>query len=143
MAKSKRKRAVSQPAKPTSEIRRSGKTPVKKERGALLSFLIVLIFLHAAFATYLAYLSLKDEYVSSIAWILPVLTLVSLADILAAIGMWYWKKWAIYLYAATRVIATAVHLMLTGSLLVVFFDLLPVSILGYVINLQFKRDLFE
>jgi hypothetical protein len=142
-AKAKTAQAASRPVKPATNTHGPAKKKVVKERGPVLSFLIILILLHAVFATFLAYSTLKEEYVRSTTWILPVLALVSVADIVAAVGLWYWKKWAIYLYAGTRVVATAIHLMLTGSLLVVFYDLLPVSILGYVINLQSKRDLFD
>jgi hypothetical protein len=156
MAKSKQAKKTGQAPKSGSQANKPGpstkpgskasgpvKKQVKKERGGLLTFLLVLIMLHAIFATYLAYTYLKAEYDPQRPLILTGLLLISLADIVAAVGMWYWKKWGIYLYAVTRVAATAIHLMLTGSLLVVFYDLLPVAILGYVINLQSKRHLFE
>jgi hypothetical protein len=150
VAKTKRAKAASQQAKPAgkpakqaSKTGGAAKRPVKKERGALLSFLIVLVMLHGILAAYLAFSSLKEVYRDSTSWILIVLGLISLADILAAFAMWRWKKWGIALYAATQVVATAIHLMLTGSLLVVFYDLLPVAFLAYVINLQSKRNLFE
>ena len=116
---------------------------VSKTRGTVLSVLLVLIFLHALLATAVVYSTLKEQYAAATSLVLPVMGLVSLAGIVAAVGMWYWKKWAITLYAVTSVIAMVVHLMLTGSLLVVFYDLLPLSILVYVIDLQSKRKLFE
>ena len=126
----------------TKHVNEKKRKNVNKERGTVLSVLLVLIFLHAVLATAVAYSTLKAEYAAT-SWVLPLMGLVSLADIVAAVGMWYWKKWAITLYAVTRVIATVIHLMLTGSLLVVFYDLLPVAILVYVIDLQSKRKLFE
>lgn len=126
----------------TKHVNEKNRKKVNKERGTVLSVLLVLIFLHAVLATAVAYSTLKAEYAAT-SWVLPLMGLVSLADIVAAVGMWYWKKWAITLYAVTRVIATVIHLMLTGSLLVVFYDLLPVAILVYVIDLQSKRKLFE
>ena len=114
-----------------------------KTRGTVLSVLLVLIFLHALLATAVVYSTLKEQFAAATSWVLPVMGLVSLAGIVAAVGMWYWKKWAITLYLVTSVIAMVIHLMLTGSLLVVFYDLLPVSILAYVINMQSKRKLFE
>ena len=126
----------------TKHVNEKNRKNATKERGTVLSVLLVLIFLHAVLATAVAYSTLKEEYAAT-SWVLPLMGLVSLADIVAAVGMWYWKKWAITLYAVTRVIATVIHLMLTGSLLVVFYDLLPVSILIYVIDLQTNRKLFE
>ena len=127
----------------TKHVNERKRKNIVKTRGTVLSILLVLIFLHAVLATAVAYSTLKEEYAAATSWVLPVLGLVSLADIVAAVGMWYWKKWAITLYAVTRVVATVIHLMLTGSFLVVFYDLLPVAILGYVITLQSKRKLFE
>ena len=143
MAKTKHTNTVKQPAKPASKAKGPAKKQVNKKRGGLLSFLLVLIGLHAITASILVYSTLKQDYEGSRTWILVVLTLVSLAEIVAAVGMWFWKKWAIYLYGITRVIATAIHIILTGTTLVVFYDLLPVAILGYVITLQNKQKLFE
>ena len=143
MATKKQRKTTGQPAKAASKGNRPVKKSAKKERGTLLSVLIGLIFLHSVIAVLLGYVTLKDEYAIYRTWVVVGLSLLSLLDIVAAVGLWYWKKWAIYLYAITRVIATSIHLMLTGSLLVVFYDLLPVAILGYVIDLQSKRHLFE
>lgn len=143
MTTKKKRKAAGQATKPVSKASGSATKSTKKQRGGLLSVLIGLIFLHSVIAVYLGYITLKDEYASYRTWVVVGLSLLSLLDILAAVGMWYWKKWAIYLYAVTRVLATSIHLMLTGSLLVVFYDLLPVAILGYVINLQTKRQFFE
>jgi hypothetical protein len=127
----------------TKHVNKKASKSITKKRGTVLTILLSLVFLHAILATGVAYSTLQAEYAAGTSWVLLVLSLVSLADIVAAIGMWYWKKWAITLYAVTRVIAAAIHLMLTGSLLVVLFDLVPVSILIYVIELQSKRKLFE
>ena len=132
----------SNPAKQASNVKGPAKKSFHKERGTLLSVLIILVGLHAVLATYLGYTSLKDEFVRT-SWVLPVLTLVSIAAIVAAVAMWYWKQWGITLYAVVCIIQAAVHLMLTGSLMVVFYDILPVAVLAYVINLQSKRKLFE
>ena len=142
MAKKKNNQAANQPRKPISTAKGSAKKQLHKERGTLLTVLLALIFLHAVVATYLGYSTLKDEYART-TWVLPVLTLVSVVVIVAVIGMWYWKQWGIILFAVTCLIQAAVHLMLTGSLLVVFYDLLPASIQVYVMNLQSKRKLFE
>lgn len=129
-------------AKQTSKTGGPAKKQVHKNRGTLLTVLIVLIFVHAVLATYVGYSSLQDEYVRT-SWVLPLLTLVSVVSIAGAVGMWYWKQWGIYLYAFSCVVQAAVHLAMTGSLLVVFYDLLPLSIVAYVISLQDKQKLFE
>ncbi len=133
----------SQPVKPASKTSRIAKKPVKKERGTLLSVLIGLVAAHGIFATYLAYITLKEQYRGSMAWVIPVLALASLAAVVAAYGMWRWKKWGLYLYGAVCVVQAVIHLMLTGSGLVAIYDILPFAFLGYVINLQTKQSLFE
>ena len=130
------------PSRPASNTKAAVKKPVHKERGTLLSVLIVLIALHAVLATYLGYTSLKEEYINT-SWALPLMTFVSVAGIVAAVGLWYWKQWGIILYAITCIIQAAVHLMMTGSLMVVFYDILPVAVLAYVISLQSKTKLFD
>lgn len=128
--------------KQNSNMKGPAKKPVNKERGTLLSVLYVLIGVHGILGAYVGYSTLKAEYVQT-TWALPVLTLVSVAAIVAAVAMWYWKEWGIYLYAVVGIIQAIVHLLMTGSMLVVFYDILPVAILAYIINLQSKRHLFE
>jgi hypothetical protein len=142
----KKKHNQQKKSNPATKSVPTGKGPSKKptprERGTLLSVLIVLIGLHGVLGAYIGYATLKSEYVQA-TWVLPVLTLVSVAAVVSAVAMWYWKQWGIYLYAIVCIAQAAVHLILTGSLMVVFYDILPVAILGYVINLQSKRQLFE
>lgn len=129
-------------SKPSSNAKGPAKKPAQKQRGTLLTVLFVIIFVHAILATYVGYMTLQDEYAST-TWALPLLTLVSLLCIVAAVAMWYWKLWGLYLYAFACIVQAAVHLAMTGSLLVVFYDILPLSIVAYAINLQSKRALFE
>ena len=142
MAKKKHHQKNHNTSKPASQAKGPAKKPARKERGTLLSVLIILIALHSVIATYVGYSSLKDAYVST-PWGLPLLTAVSVAGIVSAAAMWYWKQWGITLYAIVCIIQAGVHLMMTGSLMVVFYDILPVAILAYVIRLQSKEKLFE
>ena len=143
MAKKKQnQQKKSNPSKPVSSVKGPAKETFHKERGTLLSVLIILIALHGVLGTYIGYTTLKDEFART-NWALPVLTLVSVAAIVSAVAMWYWKQWGIYLYAIVCIAQAVVHLMLTGSMMVVFYDILPVAILAYVLNLQSKRKLFE
>jgi hypothetical protein len=142
MANRKKSKTAHKTTKPVSKAKGTSKQPVKKERGGWLTILLVLIFLHSVLATAIAYSSLKAEYRST-SWVLPVIGLISLAGIVAAVAMWNWKQWGIYLYAAISIIGAVIHILLTGSTMVVFYDLIPVAILGYVITLQSKNNLFE
>ncbi len=141
MARKNHAKAASQPAK--VPYKSKAKQKPKKERGTVLTVVLVAILIYSVFATWLAFTNLKADYGPSKPWVLPTLFLISLADIVAVFAMFYWKQWGIYLYGISRVVAAAVYLVLTGSLLVVFAAILPVSILAYVIQLQRKQQLFE
>jgi hypothetical protein len=142
VAKSKSTTANKKSSKPSSYSKAPAKKVVKKkQRGVALTIILALIFVHALAATVFAYNSLNATYKQT-GWALSVLALVALADIVAAIAMWYWKRWGIYLYAIASVAAMAVHVMFTGSMMVAIGDLIPLGILGYVISLQSKQELF-
>lgn len=148
MAKKKHSQKNHQSQKSQSSTKQAVQTkgPVKKqvhkERGTVITILLAIIFIHAVLAAYIGYASLKDEYVKT-TWVLPVLILVALVNIVAVVAMWNWKQWGITLYAISCIIQAVVHLLLTGQMLVVFYDILPVAILAYVIRLQSKEKLFE
>jgi cell division protein FtsW (lipid II flippase) len=132
MAKNQTKK---QPAKQThNQTSRQPNKPIKKVRGTLLSVIIILIGLLGLLGVYLARLTLKQEYLTQTTWVLPLLILAGLLTVVAAIGLWQWKKWGIYLYVITQIMAMIAHLVLTGSLYVVFYDLIPLLILGTVLN---------
>jgi len=122
-------------AKQTTQVKQ-----VKKERGGLLS---VIIIIHGAMAAYMVSVSLKPEYGSQRPWIIPILIVNALLNVVAGFGMWNWKKWGIMLYGVSAVISSAIGLILTGSLLVIFYELIPFAILIYILTLKDKRQYFE
>ncbi len=68
------------------------------------------------------------------------MVLHSLANVIAAIGMWYWKKWALYVYAASTVLAIIAGLVSIGTWSL-FYMILPLVDLGWV--LRTKWDYFD
>ena len=114
-----------------------------KERGGWLTAWLIIIALHGVLATYLVFNALKQEYAPSKPLIITSLIFISTASVIAAIAIWYWKKWGLYLYAATIIIGMATHIVMTGSLLFVFFDIIPLAILGYLLNAHNKWRYFE
>ncbi len=144
MAKTKYAQKSSQSAKSVPKTTGQGKAnkQVKKERGAVLSVVLGLILVHSILTTYLVYTSIKTEFAGQTNGILTGLILMNIANIVAGVAMWYWKQWGIYLYAIAAVAAMAFHMVMTGSIMVAFYDLLPVAILAYILSLQHKRPLF-
>lgn len=136
MAKNQSKK---QPAKQTKQQPNKPGTkpankPMKKKRGTFLAVLIIFFGLHGALGAFLGFKTLNQQYAGQTSWVLPLLILAAVLTVVAAIGMWMWKRWAIYLYIATQVMAMIAHLVLTGSMLVVFYDAIPLLILGYALN---------
>ena len=115
----------------------------RKQRGTLLTVLLLLILIYSIFTTWVAWTNLKADYGPSVPWVLPVLFLVSVADIVAVFAMLYWKQWGIYLYAISRTVAAVCHLILTGSMLIAIADFIPVAFVAYAIQLQHKEKLFD
>lgn len=116
---------------------------MNKRRGGLLSFLIILIGIHAVSASALIYSYLKQDYIGQRTWILIALLLVSLADIAAAVGLWLWKLWGLYLYIIATAVLAGISILVTGNVWVSLYQFIPVAIFGYVIRLQNKQKLFE
>jgi len=68
------------------------------------------------------------------------MALHSLANVIAVVGIWFWKKWALYIYAASTVLALSVGLIALGAW-TVFYLIVPFAILGWM--LRAKWNLFE
>lgn len=112
----------------------------QKVRGTALSVVLVIMALHGIFATYFYYTIRTQEEDLSRPAILTVMVLHSLANIIAAYGIWNWKKWALHLYAISTVAAIVVGLLTVG-IWSLWYMFLPFVIVGWV--LRTKWDYFE
>jgi hypothetical protein len=121
---------------------KSGK-PVKKEHGWLLTTIYVLIILHGIFAAILVTSYTRNDVVIPRPMIIPILTANALLDVVAAVMMWYWKRWGVILFGISAVISSAIGLIATGNVFVIFYMLIPFAILIYIITYQNKRNLFN
>jgi hypothetical protein len=140
---SKQARKNKQQAKSSSKSKTTVKKPVKKTHGALLTILIALIGIHGILGIYLISSSIKQVYISQRPWALALLIAVSIADLVAAIGIWYWKQWGIYVYIFATVAVASMTVVLTANVWASLYQFIPVAILSYVISLQNKQKLFE
>ena len=105
-----------------------------RERGTWLSIWLIFIMLHGIIATILVLYLRQQEHITRFPWALPVLLVLSLADIVAGIGAWNWKKWGLTLYAISTAAGIIVGLIVTASQLVVFHDIIPLVILGFLVK---------
>lgn len=115
----------------------------KKEHGWLLTVIYALIILHGIFAAVLVSSYPRNGIVVPRPYILPILIANALLDVVAALAMWYWKKWGLILFGITSVVSIVIGLMFTGNLFVIFYQILPFAILIYIITLQNKRHYFN
>ena len=105
-----------------------------RERGGWLSAWLILIGIQSVVYSFLILYLRGQRSDPSPAWVLLVLIALSLANIVAIIAIWKWKKWGLQLYAVLTAIGIAVGLMLTGSQLVVFHDIIFLVILGFLVK---------
>jgi len=105
-----------------------------RERGIWLSAWLILIGIQSIFYSFLILYLRGQRHDPSPAWILLVLFALSLANVIAVIAIWKWKKWGLQLYAILTAIGIAVGLMLTGSQLVVFHDIIFLVVLGFLVK---------
>ena len=85
-----------------------------------------LLWTAIAFATYRAQV---DKY-PVLFGLLIVSTLLSLA---AGFGMWFWKRWAGYLYLVTGMAMGLLVTMLSGDLWLALGSFMPVIVVMYVV----------
>jgi hypothetical protein len=114
--------------------KRTGKESHAKERGCWLTGYVIFIMIHGIVASVLVWYLAQSPQVPKFPWTLPALFLLSLADIVAGIGIWNWKKWGLWLYAISVAVGIAVGLVLTGTQLVVFYEVIFLAFLGYLVK---------
>lgn len=119
---------------------KSAAQPPKPHRSTLMTVAIVLVILHGLFMTAFYYTTgqnLGGRADSPMA--LTILVLASVADVIAGVAMWYWKRWGIYLYLAATIAKVVVMLVYTGSLYAVFGGLIPTIIVLYIVYPHIKH----
>ena len=110
------------------------KTSHHIERGFWLSLVLILIMIHSIFSIWFVYNAQQASTATSTPWLIGGLVLVAIAKFFAAIAIWNWKKWGLYLFAVSVVLSVILGLILTGWWLIVFNEVLPLAILGWLIR---------
>jgi len=113
---------------------KKGQKNAHHQRGCGLTGFLILVIILSVGRSLLYYYLLKQDYERDLVWVLPVLFILSLATLISGIGMWNWKRWGIYLYAGAALVSIATGLILTGSIFVVFYEFLPIAILGSILG---------
>ena len=119
-------------AKQTSQKGRQ--TPKKKERGIGLTIVLVLVMIHSILTTF-AYLRYTQNPTSNITpWIITALFIAGVAKFVAAAAIWMWERWGIYVFLGATLVNVAVGILLTGTTLIAFNEILPVAILAWLVR---------
>lgn len=104
-----------------------------KERGGWLTGWLVLMLVHGILSLFLIYYVYNQGGGNSPIWLI-VLLIAAIAVVVATVGIWYWQRWGLILYAIAIGVSIAVGLILTRSQLWVFHEIIPLAILGYLIK---------
>ncbi len=115
--------------------------PAKKTRGALIAVVLVAVALHGLIlsAVYFSVLGEAERNVGN--WALMAMFATSAADIVAAVAMWFWKRWGMILYGVAAAVQAVIVVLASGDIFLLFGALLPAIIVLYI--LATKRDQFE
>jgi hypothetical protein len=118
-------------------------TPPKKVRGGWLTAALIFIAVHAVFTAVLllAYRKQAIPVQAPVLWAAAVL--IALAEIGGAAGMWFWKRWGLYLFIAATLAGIVVGFFVYPSQITAFHGIIPILILGYILQRQNKLRLLE
>jgi hypothetical protein len=120
----------------TNKRKKAQHTP-RKTRGTLLSIALVVMVLHGLFAAvYYAVAKVDSAYMDR-SWLISLMVLHFLANVVAAIGIWYWKKWGVYIYIGSTILAVVVGLLSIG-IWSVFYMVLPFVIIGWLLRTKWS-----
>ena len=118
------------------------KSSHKPKRGTGWSIWLILIVIHAfvvAFAT-LSVMNSPEGVTRD--WLVVGLLIFTAAKAIAALGMWNWKTWGLYLYVIAVLGTMGIALVLTSYLIWgVFYEAIPLLITGWL--LRGKQEYFE
>lgn len=112
--------------------KKSGSTSQPKERGTLLTIFLILIIASGILQAVVFIVQRQQSAALSAPLLLGLGILHAVLNVIAALGIWIWKKWGVYLYIASSVLGVIIGVIAVGP--IAFFSmLLPVIILGYLI----------
>jgi hypothetical protein len=112
-----------------------------QRRSTLLTIALVLVILQGIYLAVVYWTVLPDAQRTLGNIALWLMLLAAVADVVAGIAMWFWKRWGIYLYGVAAIVGAAVALLASGDLFLVFGALLPSIIVLYIVLTQ--RNAFE
>ena len=110
------------------------KKPQQVERGTGLTIWLALLVIQSALGIILIMDLTNRPEDPSRPYLLAALFVLSAAKLLGVLGIWLWKRWGLYAYAGAVVGIAIIGLALTGTALMIFYELLPVAITGWLLR---------
>jgi hypothetical protein len=118
-------------------------TPPKKVRGGWLTAALIFIAVHAVFTAVLLLVYKKQAGPIPTPWLWTASVLIALAEIGGAVAMWFWKRRGLYLFVGAILAGIVVGFLVYPSQLAAFHGIIPILILGYILQRQNKLRLLE
>lgn len=111
-----------------------------KHRKWYLTAAILLVLLSGLFFTFWVFNEkrLLDLAFTQIPWWAWGILVTNIADIVAAVALWRWKKWGLWLYMVS-VITRSILMIFGESFVTGFAGFLPFAIVGYAVTLNNKQ----
>jgi len=125
----------------TAQKKEVVKKSQSKTRGTGVTIWLILLVLQSALAIYMIQDLTKRPEDPSRPFILAALFLLSAVKLAGVLGIWLWKRWGLYIYLGSVVGVSIIGLVLTGNPGILFFELIPVVITGWL--LKDKYPLFQ
>ena len=137
MSKPTSKSSSKSPSKSSKDNRKKTQHPPRKIRGTWLTIALVVIVLHGLAAAIFYAVARTDTTYLDKTWALSLMAVHFLANVVAAVGIWYWKKWGVYVYAGSAILAVVVGLLTVG-IWSLFYMVLPLVILGWLLRTKWS-----
>ncbi|UCD99856.1 MAG: hypothetical protein JSV42_03770 [Chloroflexota bacterium] len=114
----------------------------KPKRTTGWSIWLILIAAHSFIASFATLSLMKTPDSVTRQWLIIALLIFTAAKAIAALGMWEWKTWGLYLYVVAVLGTMGVALFLTSFLIWgVFYEAIPLLITGWL--LRGKQQYFD
>jgi hypothetical protein len=111
------------------------KAPQKPKRGTGWSIWLILIVIHSFVFAFATLSMMKTPDAVSRQWLIVFLLIFTAAKAIAALGMWEWKQWGLYLYVIAVLGTMGITLVLTSFLIWgVFWEAIPLMITGWLLR---------
>ena len=118
------------------------KSTHKPKRGSGWSIWLILIVIHSFVVAFITLSMMKTPEGVTRQWLVIALLLFTASKAVAALGMWEWKQWGLYLYVIGVLGSMGITLVMTSFLIWgVFWEAIPLMITGWL--LRGKQEYFD